>query len=137
MKKGNKIKKTDFQEKAHRYHRYSDTATTGVVEFRGDVLLESVYSSGLNIYQCLNRLKKQLGFAKDFHFPPEVVAKVCHQYLKDKKTIRSSWAWFIKVFARESEKYHAEQNIKENNKDISIDINIKGLIKGLADKLEA
>jgi len=33
MKKGNEINKSVLGKKAYRYHRYSDTATTGVVGF--------------------------------------------------------------------------------------------------------
>ena len=107
------------------------------VEFGGemrkpDQILEQVYADGFNIYQCLNRLKKDLGFAKDFSFPSEVVTKVCEQYFKDKPT--KPWAWFVKVFASESEKYHAQENIRvnEESKLISFDSRIKTLIKDLA-----
>ena len=103
---------------------------------KADIVSESVYSSGFNIYQCINRLKKQLGFSKDFKFPAEVIIKVCNQYFKDSLKIKNQWTWFIKVFTRESEKYHAEKNIRMNkeNKAIAFNKDIKDLIKSITDK---
>ncbi len=101
-----------------------------------DIILSSVYSSGFNIYQCINRLKKQLGLVKTFKFPEKVIIKVCTQYAKDRKSIRNQWSWFIKVFARESEKYHAKENIRinEESKGLSLNEDIKKLIQNLANR---
>jgi len=98
-----------------------------------DLILASVYSSGFNIYQCINRLKKQLGFAKDFKFPEEVIIKVCMQYAKDRKQVRNQWSWFIKVFAQESEKYYAEENIRVNDasKGLSMCQKVRDLVNGI------
>ena len=89
--------------------------------------LNKVYTNGFNIYQCLNCLKKDLGFAKDFCFPAEIITKVCEQYLKDRP--KKSWPWFLKVFKSESEKYYADKNIEENDKSLSIDAKVRDLIK--------
>lgn len=104
-----------------------------------DIMLLSVYSSGFNIYQCLHRLKRQLGFSKDFKFPAEVVVKVCNQYFKDSLRIKNQWSWFVKVFTRESEKYHAKENIRinEESKTVSYNKELKDLIKSITTKHSA
>ena len=98
-----------------------------------DIILSSVYSSGFNIYQCINRLKKQLGFAKPYNFPEQVIIKVCTQYIKDRKKVKNQWTWFLKVFAAESEKYHAKENIRinEESKALSMCQKVRELIGGI------
>ena len=103
---------------------------------KADFVSESVYSSGFNIYQCINRLKKQLGFAKTYKFPEQIIIKVCTQYIKDRKSIRNQWSWVIKVFVAESEKHYAEENIRINkeSKGLSICQRVRDLIKDLGEK---
>lgn len=81
-------------------------------------MLTEVYSKGFNIYKCLNRLKKERGWAKDFKLPESVLIGVCTQYHKDRTRIRIPWAWFMKVLKLECEKWFIEQQIKANDKSV-------------------
>ena len=103
---------------------------------QADAVLKKIYSGGFNIYRLLNNLKKKIGFPTNFNFPEEVIIKVCNQYFKDKAKIIKPWPWFIRVFAKESEKYHAEKNIKINkdSKMITINNDLKVMIQALARK---
>ncbi len=92
--------------------------------------LEQIYSKGFNIYKCLNRLKKERGWPKDFKLPESVLIGVCNSYHKA-KTIRSSWPWFMKVLKAECEQWFAQQQIEANNKSVAPEIRelIRGILK--------
>ena len=79
-------------------------------------LLSKIYDMGFNIYKLINKMKKQLKWGKDQNFPDEVVIGVCRQYVKDKKKIKSEWAWFSKVMRVESAAYFARQSVVEGEK---------------------
>ncbi len=93
--------------------------------------LTKVYLKGFNIYKCLNRLKKERGWAKDFKLPESVLIGVCNSYHKT-KTIRSSWPWFMKVLKAECEQWFAQQQIESNDKSVAPEI--KELIQGIFKK---
>ena len=78
--------------------------------------LESVYSQGFNIYQLINKFKKDAKWRKDENIPDEVLIKICEQYRKDKDRIREPYPWFIKVLKMESSAYFARMNIEQSKK---------------------
>ncbi|MFH1441611.1 MAG: hypothetical protein ABIH18_06205 [Candidatus Omnitrophota bacterium] len=79
-------------------------------------LLDSVYSQGFNIYQLINKFKKDAKWRKDENIPDEVLIKICQQYEKDKGIIRDPYPWFIKVLKMESSAFFADRNVKESKK---------------------
>ncbi len=79
-------------------------------------LLDSVYSQGFNIYQLINKFKKDASWRKDENIPDEVLARICKQYQKDKGGISQPYPWFIKVLKMESASYFANKNIAESAK---------------------
>ncbi len=81
-----------------------------------DKLLNQVYKEGLNIYQLINKLKKQLKWKKEERFPAVIVIEVCKRYFKDKPNIKNAWAWFIVVFRSESAVYYAKNSREESEK---------------------
>jgi len=102
-------------------------------QLEADKLLKEVNSKGLNIYELINKLKKQIGWRKAQEFPAEVLIVVCKQYLKDKGKIKSDWAWFIKVIQAESAAHFARKSVQEGEKYKSMPVaqSIKEIIKGM------
>ncbi|MBU4376895.1 MAG: hypothetical protein KKD29_05385 [Candidatus Omnitrophica bacterium] len=78
--------------------------------------LDSVYSQGFNIYQLINKFKKDAKWNKNENIPDEVLIKICEQYKKDKGRINQPYPWFIKVLKMESASYFANKNITESAK---------------------
>jgi len=78
--------------------------------------LDSVYNQGFNIYQLINKFKKDAKWRKDENIPDEVLIKICQQYQKDKGRISQPYPWFIKVLKMESSAYFARVNIERGNK---------------------
>ena len=78
--------------------------------------LEDVYKQGFNIYQLINKFKKDAKWRKDQNIPDEVLIKICGQYQKDKDSIREPYPWFIKVLKMESASYFANKNIAEGER---------------------
>ena len=76
--------------------------------------LSIIYQSGFNIYQLINRFKKQIGWPKHVNIPAEVIIKVCEQYLMDHLTIKAQYPWFLRVLESETRQWQARQNIKEH-----------------------
>ena len=76
--------------------------------------LDSVYRQGFNIYQLINKFKKDAKWRKDEGIPDEVLLKICEQYSKDKGRIGQPYPWFIKVLKMESAAYFANRNITES-----------------------
>lgn len=81
-----------------------------------DKLLDQVYKKGLNIYQLINKIKKQMKWGKKQRFPADVLIAVCQQYFKDKENIKSEWGWFTKVIQAESAAYFARKSVQEGEK---------------------
>jgi len=79
-------------------------------------LLDSVYSQGFNIYQLINKFKKDVKWRKDENIPDEVLIRICQQYQKDKDGIRDPYPWFIKVLKMESAAFFAERHVEEGKK---------------------
>lgn len=79
-------------------------------------LLDSVYNEGFNIYQLINKFKKDAKWRKDENIPDEVLIKICEQYRKDKDRIREPYPWFIKVLKMESSAYFARANVEQGKK---------------------
>ena len=78
--------------------------------------LDSVYGQGFNIYQLINKFKKDAKWRKHENIPDEVLLKICQQYEKDKGRISQPYPWFIKVLKMESAAYFANRNIAESAK---------------------
>ena len=78
--------------------------------------LDCVYSQGFNIYQLINKFKKDAKWRKDENIPDEVLSKICQQYQKDKGRISQPYPWFIKVLKMESSAYFARMNIEQDKK---------------------
>ena len=78
--------------------------------------LDCVYSQGFNIYQLINKFKKDAKWRKDENIPDEVLSKICQQYQKDKGRISQPYPWFIKVLKMESSAYFARMNIEQSKK---------------------
>lgn len=78
-------------------------------------VLDSVYNQGFNIYQLINKFKKDAGWDKEQSIPDEVLLKLCHQYQKDKARISQPYPWFIRVLKAESSAYFAKRSIEESN----------------------
>jgi len=76
-------------------------------------LLDSVYNRGFNIYQLINKFKKDAKWRKDESIPDEVLIKICKQYEKDKGRIRDPYPWFIKVLKMESAAFFSNMNEKK------------------------
>lgn len=75
-------------------------------------LMAEVYADGFNIYQCLNKLKKELKLCVDF--PPEAIIWTCEEYLRTKPNVQTPYPWFIRVFTAHSERYFSEQHVRES-----------------------
>jgi len=88
----------------------------GAVSLETKKTLDAVYSQGFNIYQLINKFKKDAHWRRDENIPDEVLIKICEQYQKDKDSIRDPYPWFIKVLKMESASYFANRNIAENTK---------------------
>jgi hypothetical protein len=86
----------------------------GAVSSKTKEILDSVYKQGFNIYQLINKFKKDAHWRKDDNIPDEVLIKICEQYQKDKDDIRDPYPWFIKVLKMESASYFANKNIAAN-----------------------
>lgn len=91
--------------------------------------LNGILSQGLNIYALINRLKKDIGQPKEWHFPEEVLLRVCKAYEQDKGKIDKPWPWFVKVIKAESAMYFAQQQINANDKRTKWAFSIKDLLK--------
>jgi len=85
----------------------------------------------LNLYALIGKLKKQVGWPKDFQIPEEVLLKVCATYNKDK--VKQPWAWFTTSIKRACEDYSAKKNIEEGEKFKKMPIAkaIEGLVRGI------
>lgn len=94
-----------------------------------ETALKRVYKQGFNIYNLIHIAKKQIGQPKEWHFPEEVLLRVCEAYTRDKAEIHHSWPWFVKVLKDESALWHAQQNINANKKDYKSTFNLKDLLK--------
>ena len=90
--------------------------TTEAVSSKTKELLDSVYNQGFNIYQLINKFKKDAKWRKDENIPDEVLIKICEQYQKDKDGIRDPYPWFIKVLKMESSAFFAERHVEEGKK---------------------
>ena len=71
-----------------------------------------VYNRKFNIYQCINRVKKELKWEKSRHFPAEVIIRVCVSYFRS--DIRCDYVWFVKTLKSESAKHFASMNVTQN-----------------------
>jgi len=78
--------------------------------------LDDVFKSGFNIYELINKAKKELKWTKEQRFPDEVILGVCAAYKKEKDKIKESFPWFMVVLRKESEAYFAAKNIAEHQK---------------------
>lgn len=83
------------------------------LSFKAKELMEQVYSQGFNIYQLINKFKKDAKWRKDENIPDDVLIKICEQYQKDKNSIRDPYPWFIKVLKMESASFFANMNEKK------------------------
>jgi len=91
-------------------------STADAVSLKAKEALDSVYSQGFNIYQLINKFKKDAKWCKDENIPDDVLIKICQQYQKDKGRISQPYPWFIKVLKMESSAYFARMNIKQSEK---------------------
>jgi len=94
-------------------------------------LMKAVYADGFNIYQCLNRLKKQLKLRVDF--PPDAIIWTCESYFKEKP--KDHWPWFLEVFKRNSQRYFSNQKEQESKtrdkRSTFTPESIKKILKGM------
>lgn len=99
------------------------------------IALNSLYKQGFNIYALLGKLKKQLHWPKEQHFPEEILLKVCDYYNKNNSAIKNKWAWFIISMKEASKEYFAKKNVKEGAafKKEPVSELLKDLIKGIGD----
>ena len=95
---------------------YKQAEPADAVSLKTKEMLDSVYSQGLNIYQLINKFKKDAKWRKDENIPDEVLIKICQQYEKDKGKIRDAYPWFIKVLKMESAGFFANKHVEEGKK---------------------
>jgi len=98
--------------------------------------LKEIELSGFNIYQCINKLKKDKKWRKDENLPDEVILKVCAQYWKQKPDIKRPFPWFTDVLNAEVRAWGAAQSMAQGKelKNLPIADFMKDLISGLANK---
>jgi len=92
---------------------YKQASPAKAVSLKTKELLDSVYKQGFNIYQLINKFKKDAGWSKDQNIDEDVLIKICDQYQKDKGKIHQPYPWFIRVLRMESEAYFANKNVEE------------------------
>lgn len=87
--------------------------------------LDNVSKDGFNIYELINRVKKDLGWENGRMFPEEVILNVCKRYFQDKGVIADRWSWFKRVLLAESE-LHFHYKFK-NEKGV---LSLKEILEG-------
>jgi len=78
--------------------------------------MDKVLDTGFNIYAAIYKAKAQMHQTKDWRFPDPVILRVCAAYHKEREQIKEQWPWFLSVLRRESETWHAEQNVAQGQK---------------------
>lgn len=78
--------------------------------------MSRVYADGLNVYQLLYMLKKELGWPSDRDFPPEVVISTCNKYIALERKPRHSFPWFKKVMQMETFAWYSKQSEEEGKR---------------------
>jgi hypothetical protein len=78
-------------------------------------MMEKVYRDGFNIYQLINKFKKDAKWRKGDELPCEVLIRICEEYGKEKAKgkIKKPYPWFIKVLKMESAAYFSNRNEKK------------------------
>ena len=76
-------------------------------------LLKSVHAEGFNISMLINTYRKRSRLSPEI--PEEVVRAICLEYLKRKPA--NGFPYFLRVLKSQTEKYFAEQNIKQGQRD--------------------
>ncbi len=96
-------------------------------------IIKKVHAEGLNISALINRVKKQMKWSAERHFPEEVMIGVCSHYLTNKDKIRNPWPWFIKVLEAECGSYYARESIAkgEEFKKAPVAQSLKNIMKGI------
>ena len=81
----------------------------------------------------INLYKFIFGYAQDKGYPPypDVMAKVCKQFKKDKNRIKNIEGWFRRVVDAESAQFFANENIKEHKKYAREPTNIANILLGM------
>lgn len=87
--------------------------------------LKTLSKEGLNIYQLLNKLRKDQSLIP---IPEEVVMRVCKSYIKNKSYIKKVWPWFTKALLEEGNLVRINANIEKNNS-----MKREGMAKSLKD----
>jgi len=95
------------------------------------LLMAKVYKDGFNIYQCLNKLKKQMKLRVDF--PPQAIIWTCEAYLRINKPILYHYPWFVRVLKESSRAYFSEENRKNDERLKKEPMNkaVEALVKGI------
>jgi hypothetical protein len=95
-------------------------------------VMKEVYEKGFNIYRCLNKMKKVLKLTEDF--PPQAVIWTCESFLRKKTPTLDHWAWFVRVFRANSERFFSERHVKmseNSDKRGGFAKSIKNILKGI------
>jgi hypothetical protein len=74
--------------------------------------LDKIFKKGFNIYQLINRLKKESKVGA--RVPDEVLLRVCESWEKNACGVKADWPWFAKAVAGEWEAYNVRKNIQES-----------------------
>jgi hypothetical protein len=107
-------------------------------------LLKQVYKSGFNIYQLINKFKKEakkkrlLMFGEDYKIPDEILIEVAQSYLKNKVNIKGEpFPWVISAMSKASSVWWVRKQDVEHLK-IKIDTGTSrgGEIENLQDILK-
>lgn len=94
--------------------------------------LDSVYKKGFNIYELINRVKKELRWQPGRYFPEEVLLGVCEEYNKYDGKIEKPWPWFVKVLELKSNEYYAQQQVTKHQEVKSMGaVSLKDILKGV------
>lgn len=83
-------------------------------------LMAVTYTEGLNVYALVNKIQNDTHYS----IPPEVVERICREYLKYKSRIKSPWAWSERVFrlirdgAFVNSKAGEEKEVRKTNSEL-------------------
>lgn len=98
-------------------------------------LMKEVYKRKINIYQYINRTKKEL--KRVDHFPSSVIIGVCKDFMcyHDRGKVVNNYPYFIRLLKHHSAQWHANNQIQEskkyNKRSKHIPSTISEILKGM------
>ncbi len=94
-------------------------------------ICKEVFGKGFNIYQNINRVKKELNLRESF--PDDVIIGVCRQYLERTEPLEQPYPWFVVALKNQSAQYFSERHGKESAqyKQGGMAQSVKSILKGM------